>query len=206
MADNVEDLHGAGRPQAPSLGLGERLRSARKARALSVSQVAEALHLEETSVVALEEGRFDAMGAPVFVRGHLRRYAVLVGLSPEAVLEAYHAASPGSEAPPVIVRPRVHTESVRLGPWAWWLAGAAVLLVALIALVSGGGDDDAAAPAEAAPQTAEPQPAPAAEPIGEVPVALPASPDSAPPAAADGATAPEPAPDAGTSPAAAASE
>ena len=205
MADNVEDLHGAGRPQAPSLGLGERLRSARKARALSVSQVAEALHLEETSVVALEEGRFDAMGAPVFSGGDAG-VGVLMGLSPEAVLEAYHAASPGSEAPPVIVRPRVHTESVRLGPWAWWLAGAAVLLVALIALVSGGGDDDAAAPAEAAPQTAEPQPAPAAEPIGEVPVALPASPDSAPPAAAAGATAPEPAPDAGTSPAAAASE
>ena len=81
MPDN-DDIRGAPRNQPPGLGLGERLRSARKARALSVAQVAESLRLEEASVVALEDGRFDAMGAPVFVRGHLKRYAQLVGLSP----------------------------------------------------------------------------------------------------------------------------
>ena len=59
---------------------------------------AESLRLEEASVVALEEGRFDAMGASVFVRGHLRRYAQLVGLPEEQVLEAYRAAVPDSDA------------------------------------------------------------------------------------------------------------
>ena len=68
--------------------------SARKARALSVTQVADSLRLEEPTVVALEEGRFDTLGAPVFIRGHLKRYAELVGLSTEAVLDAYLAASP----------------------------------------------------------------------------------------------------------------
>src|SRR5512145_3049425 len=101
-----EEFQAAPRGPAPALGLGERLRSARKAKALTVQQVADALRLEEASVVALEEGRFEAMGAPVFVRGHLRRYALIVGLSPETVLEAYRATAPQSDAPPSLARPR----------------------------------------------------------------------------------------------------
>jgi cytoskeleton protein RodZ len=61
-----------------SLGIGERLRSARKARALTLEQAAETLHLDESVILALEEERFEALGAPVFVRGHLRAYARLL--------------------------------------------------------------------------------------------------------------------------------
>ena len=136
MPDN-EDNQAALRSPPPGLGLGERLRSARKARALSVSQVAEALRLEEASVIALEDGRFDVMGAPVFVRGHLRRYAQLVGLSPEAVLDAYRAASPGSDAPPSFARPREQSDNVRMGPWVYWLAAGLLLAGLIIALSTG---------------------------------------------------------------------
>jgi cytoskeleton protein RodZ len=140
-----EELQAAPRGPGPGLGLGERLRSARKAKALSVQQVADALHLEEASVVALEEGRFEVMGAPVFVRGHLRRYACLVGLSPEAVLDAYRAAAPSSDTLPSLARPRAQDEAVRAGPWLWWLLGGLVLLGAVLALREGG-DGPVAAP------------------------------------------------------------
>lgn len=188
MVDSSEEQpQGLARMPPTSLGLGERLRSARKARALTVAQVAEALRLEEASVVALEEGRFESMGAPVFVRGHLRRYAALVGLSTEAVLEAYRAAAPGSDAPPSIARPRVQSDVVPVGPWAWWLAAALVLVGALIAF--SGGDDEPAEPASL--------PAPLAAPAP--PAEMPPPPAPAPPPA-DAATAPAAAPAPGGEP------
>lgn len=135
MADSDEPQP-AQRAQA-GLGLGERLRSARKARALSVTQVAEALHLEEPMVLALEEECFDVLGAPVFVRGHLRRYAQLVGLVPDAVLEAYRTAVPESVAPPSLARARIEPERVRIGSWVFWVLGA--VLVAGLVIVLGSG-------------------------------------------------------------------
>jgi len=83
-----------------ALVLGERLRSARKARALSLEAVADALHLDESIVLALEDEQFDTLGAAVFVRGHLKAYARLVGLSTDSVLDAYRATDPLSDIPP----------------------------------------------------------------------------------------------------------
>lgn len=148
MPDNT-DLRETPRVQPPGLGLGERLRSARKARALSVAQVAESLRLEEASVVALEEGRFDAMGAAVFVRGHLKRYAQVVGLSEDQVLEAYRAAVPDSDAPPSLARPRQQADTVRMGPWGLWLAAALLLAAVIIALSSRDSEESAPPPAPA---------------------------------------------------------
>jgi cytoskeletal protein RodZ len=133
-----EDNRAAPRGGAAGLGLGERLRSARKARALSVAQVAEALRLEEASIEALEDGRFDEMGAPVFVRGHLKRYAALVGLSQEVVLDAYRAAVPDSEAPPSLAGRREQADGVRVGPWVYWLAAALTLIAVIFALGKAG--------------------------------------------------------------------
>lgn len=170
---------------SPGLGLGERLRSARKARALSVQQVADSLRLEEASVIALEDGRFDAMGAPVFVRGHLRRYAQLVGLSPEAVLDAYRAAAPDSVAPPSIARPREQADAVRVPPWVYWV-GAALILAGL-AFALGDGSDDATEPVPTGVTEELPAslPAPvAAPPDNEAAAPVASTPVEDPPAAA----------------------
>ncbi|MBC6944326.1 MAG: hypothetical protein DWB47_02500 [Gammaproteobacteria bacterium] len=185
MADSEAFQHGP-RAQA-ALGLGERLRSARKARALTVAQVAEALHLEEPMVLALEEDRFEAMGAPVFVRGHLRRYAQLVGLAPDAVLEAYRAAVPESVAPPPLARSRIEPEALRIGPWLLWLIGALVVIGLAIAF-SGGPEEPAAT--GAAPAVLEHEAMPSS---GALPETLPA-PATAP--------TPEPMPESSTAPAA----
>jgi cytoskeleton protein RodZ len=59
--------------------IGQQLRAARERMGLGVAQAAEQLHVDEKVIDALETGRFNALGAPVYVRGHLRHYADLVG-------------------------------------------------------------------------------------------------------------------------------
>jgi cytoskeleton protein RodZ len=184
MPDSEDSQATPGTPP-PGLGLGERLRSARKARALSVAQVAEALRLEQASVVALEDGQFDAMGAPVFVRGHLKRYALLVGLSPETVLDAYRAAAPDSESPPSLARPREQADALRIGPWVYWLAAGLVLAAVIIATLAGReepapADTPPASTALGAPATSPPSPGGTAQTDGPV-RAPPAVPTEAPP-------------------------
>lgn len=116
----------------PALSLGARLRSARKARALDLEQVSQRLHLEESMLRAIEEDRFDALGAPVFVRGYLKAYAGLLGLPEQSVLDAYRQADPASTLPPKMVRDREELPAAgpRL-PGMLMIAGGGVLLLLL---------------------------------------------------------------------------
>jgi cytoskeleton protein RodZ len=109
------------------LGLGERLRSARKARALSLEQVAESLHLDESVILALENERFEEFGAPVFVRGHLKTYARLVGLPLDGVIEAYKKADPDNEETLIVAR-GMTDHSVSINPVTWGFWGLVVLV------------------------------------------------------------------------------
>ena len=78
-------------------GIGARLRSARERRRLTILQAAERLHVDPDLLEALEADNFAALGAPVYVKGHLRHYAELVGESAEALFELY---SQGTRIPP----------------------------------------------------------------------------------------------------------
>jgi len=138
-------------PETGGLGLGERLRSARKARALTLEQVCDALHLDESVILALEDERFETLGAPVFVRGHLKTYARLVGLSPDVVLSAYRAADPESEALPRVGRV-THDRAVTVNPVSWGVAILAALVVMALGFYVLRDDDmPAAVPTSTAP-------------------------------------------------------
>lgn len=78
---------------------GGMLRTARERRGYSVQYAAEDLHLDVWVIEALEANRFEALGAPVYAKGHLRKYATLLGLSATTVLEHYEALS-GTPAEP----------------------------------------------------------------------------------------------------------
>jgi cytoskeleton protein RodZ len=80
-----------------SEGIGARLRSARERSRLTILQAAEKLHVDPDILEALEAENFAALGAAVYVKGHLRHYAELVGESPEALFELY---SQGARVPP----------------------------------------------------------------------------------------------------------
>ncbi len=69
-------------------GCGERLREARLAAGLELHEVATRLHMPVRVVEALEQGSWQLIGAPVFVRGQLRSYAKLMGVELEPLLEA----------------------------------------------------------------------------------------------------------------------
>jgi cytoskeleton protein RodZ len=90
----------AGAPNtAASLTPGELLRRERERRSISQLQAAEDLHLDTRVVEAIEANRFDLLGAPVYARGHLKKYAALVGLAPEFVLQRYEALTDRPEVP-----------------------------------------------------------------------------------------------------------
>jgi len=98
MPDNESGPAEAGAANSP--GIGDRLRAAREKRGLSVDQLAEYLRLDESVVAALESDDFDALGAPVFVRGHLKTTARFLELDADELLGDYAAA-----APEPVVRP-----------------------------------------------------------------------------------------------------
>jgi cytoskeleton protein RodZ len=68
---------------------GVQLRSAREECGLSIEEVADRLRLNEALVLAMEEDRFGLLGPPVFARGHLRNYALLVGAPEREVMAAF---------------------------------------------------------------------------------------------------------------------
>src|SRR5277367_2050391 len=109
--------------------LGDRFRSAREARGLSLSDVSEQIRIRSIYLAAIEEENWSAVGAPVYIRGFLRTYARFLGLDPEDVVAAFNgevpsaaqtASSPGSEPSRAAEpgRPR------RSGTYLIWIAGA----------------------------------------------------------------------------------
>ena len=83
-------------------GIGARLRGARERSRLTILQAAEKLHLDPDILEALEAENFAALGAPVYVKGHLRHYAELVGEPVEALFELYSQDT--RVAPPDLTR------------------------------------------------------------------------------------------------------
>ena len=70
-------------------GIGTRLRAGRERKGFTVLQAAEKMHVDAKILESLEAEDFDALGAPVFVRGHLRHYAELVGEQAAELLTLY---------------------------------------------------------------------------------------------------------------------
>jgi cytoskeleton protein RodZ len=93
-------------------GIGARLRSARERSRLTILQAAEKLHVDADILEALEAENFAALGAPVYVKGHLRHYAELVGESPEALFDLYSQGA--RPAQPDLTRiPRAQPDDTR---------------------------------------------------------------------------------------------
>jgi cytoskeleton protein RodZ len=105
---------------------GERLRLARRENDISVADIAKELHLDIPKVRALERNEFDVLGAPVFAKGHLRKYAELVGVSTDDVMTDYYQMNRAAGAPPVVGPKRKYTREIALGPW---IGGGVVFII-----------------------------------------------------------------------------
>jgi cytoskeleton protein RodZ len=191
----------ASRAQTP----GELLRQERERLGRTVQEFAEEMHLGTHMIEAMEANRFSVLGAPVFARGHLRKYATLLGLPVERVHKLYDAvADRPTEPDPVPVIHRATEPSIPMSPdshdrrsplqpaqWALIVAGGALALVIVFAWIFVGGSkqpvaDVATEPTKDATPEAEPALELSAAPIAQTAVVA-ASP---PPAAATTATTP----------------
>jgi cytoskeletal protein RodZ len=79
--------------------LGDEFRSAREARGLSLSDVAERLHIRSVYLAAIEDEDWKAIGAPVYVRGFMRTYARFLGLDAEDAVARFSASAGATVAP-----------------------------------------------------------------------------------------------------------
>jgi cytoskeleton protein RodZ len=81
---------------------------------------------------AMEADDFAVLGAPVYIKGHLRKYAALLGLSPDEVFADYLRNHDLEERAPLVNRV---VDPGRPARDRWWI-GPILLLLALIAAVA----------------------------------------------------------------------
>lgn len=125
--DNRDDESSPEESQGP-LG-GERLAQARREQQITVLDIAKELHLDEYKIHALERNDFDVLGAPVFAKGHLRKFAQLVKVSEADVMADYYQLSRSAGAPPVLSpRPQLR-QVISPGPY---VVGIIIVLVAAL--------------------------------------------------------------------------
>jgi cytoskeleton protein RodZ len=115
-------------------GIGARLRAARERHGLTVLQAAERLHVDARVLEALEAQDFALLGADVYVRGHLRRYAEAVGEAPEELQDLYvNSARPafpdltriprgdsGQRSSPLMLSALLAVVGLALAGLLWW--------------------------------------------------------------------------------------
>ena len=65
---------------------------------MSLQKAADELHLDAWVIEALEAGDYQRIGATVYAKGHLKRYAGLLGLPAAAIMAGYETRAPASPA------------------------------------------------------------------------------------------------------------
>lgn len=110
---------------------GARLRRQRESDGLTEQQVAERLNLDTRVVEALESNDYAALGAPVFARGHLRRYAALLGIAEHEILGTFDGSRDRLSQPTLVPKSRTEMMPARgRGVSPWVVGGALLFLVA----------------------------------------------------------------------------
>ncbi len=93
-------------------GCGARLRKSREDAGLSIDEVAARLHMPGRVVRSLEAEDWSRLGAPVFVRGQVRSYSRLLGLTTAPMMAALTDVGP---VEPSHLVSRTHTPRMQ-----WW--------------------------------------------------------------------------------------
>lgn len=177
------------RPDEGPDTLGGILAAARREQGLTVEQMAAKLRVEARLLEALEEDRFEALPAPVFIKGYLRHLASRFGLEYDDLLHRYAVQTDAKDAPVTYSEP-IAEDNRLLVPL---IVGALVLALGIPAFwftwVSRDTLSEIVSPAEEAPESPPEQvesvpevAAPFPDPGGAI---EPAAPISEPGAATD---------------------
>ncbi len=116
---------------------GELLQQARDRAGFSVERVAKDLHLDTQVIRAIEMNRFKDLGAPVYAKGYLRKYAKLVGVAEEGILQGYQkmGGTPVSDPVPVSMGSIPETRRPLPG-WVWRVVIGLLVLAGLMTLLN----------------------------------------------------------------------
>ena len=118
----------------------EQLRTAREARNLTIQQVAESTKMRTDHIRALEEGDFNVFSAPIYIRGSVKNYAMLLKLDVPQIMAALTIelgrTEKFSEPPPLTEASNTPLDRLmfllsKLN-WKFGMAGAGVLGIVLI--------------------------------------------------------------------------
>jgi cytoskeletal protein RodZ len=137
--------------------LGEEFRSAREARGITLSEVAEQIHIRSVYLNAIENEEWSAIGAPVYVRGFIRTYARFLGLDAEDAVGRFNEAAPVERSASTASVGLEEREGSGLSLWAVLGTLVALVLVGFVAYeywqyAHGGGGRAPVAATTVAPQ------------------------------------------------------
>ncbi len=116
--------------------VGTRLREERERRGIGIDEIEAETRIRAKFLLAIEEGRFDVLPGPAYVRAFVRGYAEQLGLDPQELVAELNAR-PDMTADVAVGPPRqvarVPLLDRRGRTWAWLLA--AVIVAVLVAVI-----------------------------------------------------------------------
>lgn len=121
--------------------VGERLRGERERQKLTIHQVADGTNIKTDHIRALEDGKWEAFSAPVYIRGFTRTYARYLRLDDKAVvadLDAELGKTADYAGPPSLVPQRkgpIDALMLGLSRVRWRLVFPILLGLAVVAVV-----------------------------------------------------------------------
>jgi cytoskeleton protein RodZ len=100
---------------------GTRLKAERERRGLSAQKAADEMHLDRWVIDALEADDYKRIGPTVYAKGHLKKYAALLGLPAGEIMAGYESRPPGpieitSAGPSMLLTTR--EEGSSFGTWS----------------------------------------------------------------------------------------
>ena len=113
--------------------IGARLKAERERRGLSPQKAADELHLDGWVIDALEADDYERIGPSVYAKGHLKRYAALLGLPSAEIMAGYesrHQTPAPAASQPANVGLRTGPPVVNDLPWPLIAGSVAVVLLA----------------------------------------------------------------------------
>jgi cytoskeleton protein RodZ len=138
---------------------GPRLKAERERRGLSSQKAADELHLDCWVIDALEAEDYERVGPSVYAKGHLKRYAALLGLPADEIMAGYESraqAPKPAAAQSAGVRLRTDEPAVNNLPWPQIVGSIGVVLLILGVLWWKPWHPRGAAPATRAPLAVNP--------------------------------------------------
>ena len=113
------------------LSCGNLLFSRRQAKDLTIKDAARELRIDSLIIKKLENDEFESIGAPVFVKGYLRQYAEILGLTIDEVINLYEKDNPDQSYQPIVNETEEQIRKYVLTPKLMAIAILAILIILL---------------------------------------------------------------------------